>query len=1001
MKVVITLGLSFVALPAVAVSLQLLSQTDSTFTPPITGGGYSSQPIISTDGRYVLFASTANNLALTTNNLPIQTQIPICLNVYLRDRASNTTALVSLNLAGTGGVDRDALPAGISTNGQFALFESAADNLVAGDTNNASDVFVRDLVNGTTILVSANTNGVGGNGDSFSSVMTPDGRYVVFTSASSNLVASDTNGISDVFVRDLQGGTTRSVSIGAKSTGSTTLVSLSDAPAITPDGRYVAFYSSATNLVPGVAVAGEVYVRDLLAGKTIWASTNARSLFKSLTGKTNVVSCNLSISDDGNYVAFESCTNPPTVSSVHGIVLRYSLTTGLTDLVHTNAYVPLAGYEKIQNVDMTSDGRFIALVANVAGTAGANTAIYLWDAQTGTNILVSANTNNALPTAAFCDSPSISSNGQYVAFLSSASDLTTNVLAGAYHLYLRNMSAGTTSLLDADTNGAGAGVDSTMVPVSSADGQSTAFESIQGNLVMNDYNHDYDVFLFNANTGTIELISIRHPQLPSLTPNGYSTFSAQPVSQNGRYLAFASDADDVVAGDTNQLRDVFERDLFTGTNILVSVGGGGVGGTGMSFDPAISDDGRYVAFTSAATNFFTGDNNNSLDVFVRDLQTQTTFLISTNSTGAGGANKDSYTPAISSDGRFILFVSKASNLAAGSFSGTDNLFLRDRQAGKTYALTTTGWLCAAMTRDGHFIAFTDTAGSTSGKIYLWDAQLASRVATNSTLSGILNVAISPDGNRIAYFAGSGTPSLSVWDRAANLVSAIASGFSGIHAGLKFSANARFLTCALSATANGTNQVQLYDLQNLTSILVSHDASSSTAANGSSDSPDVSADGRFVVYRSAASNIVAGETNGVPDIFLFDSTTGTNIILSPGGFGAVAANNRSLTPVFSGDGHTLVFRSWGSDLATSDYNQSSDLFAFAFLYAAITANNGGGPTISWPASSGQTYNVEYKDDLKDAKWQPVSSSVTIIGNRGCLTDPALSSGYRFYRVVAGN
>jgi hypothetical protein len=990
MKAILALGIFSAALPAIAVSLQLLSQTDSSFAPPFGGGGDSTQPIISQDGRFVLFTSTANNLALTTNNTPFRAPLAACWNVYLRDRTSNTTALVSVNLTGIGGAGRDALPAGISTNGQFALFESAADNLIASDTNNASDVFVRDLVNGTTILVSVNTNGVGGTGDSYSSVITPDGRYVAFTSGASDLVAGDTNGIPDVFVRDLQSGTTRRVSVGAKSTGSTVLPSISDAPAITPDGRYVAFYSSATNLVTGVKVAGEVYVRDLVGGNTVWASTAARSLFQSVAGTTNATSCNPIISGDGNFVAFETYS-----TSARGILLRYSQQTGLTDLIHTN---PVVTASTANLLDMTPDGRFISFAANATGTS---TAIYLWDAQAGTNLLVSANTNNMLSAVASCSSPVVSSNGQFVAFLSSASDLTTNTSAAGYHLYLRDVSAGMTCLLDADTNGAGSGLDSTTVPVASEDGQFIAFESIQGNLVTNDCNHDFDVFLRSVSTGTTELISARHPLLASVTANGFSTFSAQPVSQDGHYLAFASEGDNLVAGDTNQSRDVFVRDLFTGTNILVSSGSGGAGGTGISFDPVISGNGGYVAFTSAATNFITGDTNNSLDVFVRDLQTQTIYLVSANTAGTGEGNKDSYSPTISSDGRYVLFVSKASNLAAGSFSGTENLFLRDRQAGTTYALTTAGLSGASMVRDGRFIAFNDTAGASSGKIYLWNTSLASKVATNSTLFGILNMAISPDGNRIAYFAGSGTTSLSVWDRAANQVSVITSGFTGIHTGLKFSADARFLTYASSASANGTTQVRLYDLLAQTNILVSHDASSTNAANGSSDSPDVSADGRFVVYRSAASNLVAGDTNGVPDVFLFDAATGTNIILSPGGFGAVAANNRSLAPVFSGDGRTLVFRSWGSDLTTGDYNQSGDLFAFAFLYAAITATNGVSPTISWPVSSGQTYSVEYKDDLNDANWHPVSGSVTIIGNQGYLTDTPLTSEHRFYRVVSGN
>jgi dipeptidyl aminopeptidase/acylaminoacyl peptidase len=348
-----------------------------------------------------------------------------------------------------------------------------------------------------------------------------------------------------------------------------------------------------------------------------------------------------------------------------------------------------------------------------------------------------------------------------------------------------------------------------------------------------------------------------------------------------------------------------------------------------------------------------------------------------------------------------MFVSKASNLAAGSFSGTDNLFVRDRQTGTNYALTTTGWACASMTSDGHFIAFTDTAGSTSGKIYVWDTSLASRVATNSTVAGISKVSISPDGNRIANFAGSGTPALQVWDRAANLISTIASGFPAGHSGLKFSADSQALVYASSLSAAGTNQIYLYNIPAQANLLVSYDTSSTNLANGSSDSPDISADGRFVIYRSAAGNIVAGDTNGVPDVFLFDVTTGANSILSAGSFGNVAADNRTLAPVFSGDGHTLVFRSWGTDLVAGDFNQSGDLFAFAFLYAAVTATNGAGPTINWPVSPDQTYSVEYKDNLGDANWLPISSPVTILGNRGYLTDTTLTSGHRFYRVVSGN
>jgi len=362
---------------AAAPALQLVSQFHPSFAPPAGGNGDSGLPIVSADGRYVLFASTANNLTLTNNNNSV---LPQRRNVFLRDRASGTTTLVSANLAGTGGGNGDSLPMGISTNGQFALFESAAGDLVANDANNAGDVFVRDVVNGTTTLVSVSTNGAGGNGVSRSSVMTPDGRYVAFVSAASNLVGGDTNGIPDVFVRDLQAGTTTLASVGATSTNSSSpLLGSSESPEITPDGRFVIFYSIATNLVPGLTSAGEVYVWDVIGGTTAWASASARLLFELLLGTTNVISYNVCLSANGQYAAFEVSSNGPVGTATRGMVLRYNLASGLTDVVDMNANVPYLSFDTLHTLAMTPDGRFIAFVGNDNGTSGATTAIYLWD----------------------------------------------------------------------------------------------------------------------------------------------------------------------------------------------------------------------------------------------------------------------------------------------------------------------------------------------------------------------------------------------------------------------------------------------------------------------------------------------------------------------------------------------------------------------------------------------------------------------------------------------
>ena len=220
--------------------------------------------------------------------------------------------------------------------------------------------------------------------------------------------------------------------------------------------------------------------------------------------------------------------------------------------------------------------------------------------------------------------------------------------------------------------------------------------------------------------------------------------------------------------------------------------------------------------------------------------------------------------------------------------------------------------------------------------------------------------------------------------------------SGSRAGLRFSGDSRLLTYA--GLLSNTNQVYLYDFQSGSNFVVSQ---SLAGPNGLSDSPAISADGRFVAYRSFATNIVSvADGNGVPDLFLYDGMLSGSSLLSTSRVNPAAADNRSLAPVFSGDGRTLVFQSAATDLVAQDFNHGSDVFALAFLYATIDpATSGHGPTLSWPARPGETYQVQFKDTLSDSVWQDVSGVVTTSGNLAQLTDLARSSAQRFYRVVA--
>ena len=366
--------------------IQLLSPRNSAVAPPASADGDSGVPILSPDGRFVLFASSADDLLVMTNGARMATLIPPSLNVFLRDRTNGNTTLVSINLTGTNGGNGDSLPAGLTADGRYVLFESSASDLVAGDTNGASDVFMRDMVTGTTIPVSVSTNGDLGDGASRNAVMTPDGRYVAFVSAADNLVPGDTNGIADVFLRDVQLGTTVLVSAGASPgrIGTAYLVA-SGAPTVTPDGRYVAFYSTATNLVTGVTSAGEIYVRDVLAATTVWASAYARTALQVMF-PTNAASFGHSISADGQFVTFEAMGIrvptgspwPPTTSGGRGVILRYNVSSGLTDTLSTNAAVIDGGTDDARNPVITPDGRFVAFVANANGVTAANTCVLVW-----------------------------------------------------------------------------------------------------------------------------------------------------------------------------------------------------------------------------------------------------------------------------------------------------------------------------------------------------------------------------------------------------------------------------------------------------------------------------------------------------------------------------------------------------------------------------------------------------------------------------------------------
>lgn len=998
-----TVFLILLAAVKIAAAGSLILPDSIVNTPPMVapagGSGDSMSPIITPDGRYVLFASSADNLVLNSSANPMPATMPPVMNIFLRDRVNQTTTLVSVSLGGTGTGNGDSVPAGISTNGQFVLFESAANNLIAGDTNGANKIFVRDLMANVTTLVSISTNGGAANGTSRSSVMTPDGRYVAFVSAASNLTPGATNGIPNVFVRDLQAGTTTLASPGAMPFSS---ASSSELPLITPDGRYVAFYSTATNLVAGVTNSGEIYVRDLTQGTTTWASTNSHSILQSL-GTNCAFSCNQAISDNGQLITYEAC--PP---SGPGAALQYNLATGLTEIVNTNVAGILSGLElNERNLSMTPDGRFVAFVPYIHGV---NTGLAVWDGQSNSTSIASLDINQTGVTNSIFDWPAVTPDARFVAFVSDATNLIASPVAVGFHLYVRDMEAGTNVLVDADTNGVGSMSNLMTFPRMSDDGSVVAFDGLDGSLVANDNNHAYDVFARNLATSFTELISARLAGLQSATPNGSCFISSSSVSSNGQYVAFSSDADNLARGDTNGLRDVFVHDAVSGTNILVSVNTNGVPGNGLSTDPAISGDGQYVVFTSGSSDLVPNVTNDVTEIFLRDLQAGATSLVSVNTNGGPGDDA-SYSPAISRDGRYVLFFSDADNLVPGSIGNSDgNLFWRDLQSGTNRAITsfagstTYDIINAAMTTDGRRVAF-DTLtenDNVTATFYVWDAASNEIIYTSAPSPFMYNPAISPDGNRAVFYM---TNQVVLVNLTNNTQVTVPNGIS--KGSCQFSADSQSV-----AFVAGTNQIYLYNFPAASNLLVS------AGASGRCDSPTISADGRFIAYRSYANNLTTNDTNGVPNIFLYDLLSGTTTLVTASPIGDTAANSRSSNPVFSGDGQTLVWQSWANNLVGQDFNQWCNIYALQAFATNSTAGPGqpfaisgfgvsslaglgssaGAETLIWPATAQATYQAQFTTNLNNPQWQPLPNAVEIIGTEGYLLDPSTNSSQKFYRVV---
>ncbi len=390
--------------------------------------------------------------------------------------------------------------------------------------------------------------------------------------------------------------------------------------------------------------------------------------------------------------------------------------------------------------------------------------------------------------------------------------------------------AGVTTLVGAG-NGAATAVSL------SRDGQLVAFASEADDLLVGDQNGVSDIFIYSRSTGQINRASLSDDGAegngPSFTP---------ALSADGRYVAFASDADNLVLDDKNGQRDIFVRDLVSGLTERVSVDSTGKEANGPSFHPAISADGRYVVFESDASNLVSGDNNGQRDIFIRDRHTEVTTRISVSGSGVE-ANRDSFLPAISGDGRYIVYESLATNLVENDTNNASDIFLHDRRDGSVRRVS---------------VSATGAEGDGPSSL----------------------AAISLDGTVVGFRS--------------------------------------FATNLVADDGNNSWDVFVYDriLDRLEIVSRSSrgDQGNPLLANPTLDParPALSLDGRLVAFQSDATNLVLDDSNGVADIFVRDRQTGVTERVSLSSVG-VEADAHAHQPSISGDGRYVAFLSAATTL----------------------------------------------------------------------------------------
>lgn len=762
------------------------------------------------DGRYVSIASGVTGTPDENFH-----------DIYIYDRNAKTLEKPDLRLSQSfaNGSNFDPI---LNSDGRFMAFVSDDTGLIGGDTNNAADVFIYDRDSHSVARVSQTKNGTQANGASSSPALNSDSRFIAFSSDASNLVSGDNNALSDIFVVDRSTGAIERISLASDLTDAN---GGSFSPSISGDGRFVAFESEANNLdasplqhrTPPGPAHRQVYVFDRVtrttksisdfnqpstlqvSNSTVVFNTGDETVSGNVATKDSLYAGNLVGFDLGvktaslgnNVLASASAAGTPKNSDIieRTLALNLGKFSSLGQL--PPGYPLLQGNPAIDSASPASDGSldqwnrlrvrsdigaleavsaivkgavFADLNANSTNDANEQglpeltvfvdsnaDGVLQSDEQSVKTALGDANVADGREQGSYVldnlapgkqnirvlvpnewqasaepiqrvglgtvqgngpsTQASTSSSGRIVAFVSTASNLVSGddanpsifvfdrgqqsivrvpiggtnlsvlglvgqeeqyvLLRNGDLLYLFDRRTSSLEPISVSNTGELANAHSDSAAASS-DGEWIAFSSFANNIVPNDTDNFADVFLYNRTTRSVESISI--------AANGVqgNNDSEEPrISSDGRFVAFVSDASNLVANDRNGLGDAFLYDRVTRSIQRVNVSNSGAESNGFTFPPAISGDGRYVAFQSLASNLAVSDTNRNSDLFVYDRTTKTTERLSISFPAGSRTN---VSPSLSEDGQYVVFDSLNSVLNPSDPSTTKSIFVFDRFA---------------------------------------------------------------------------------------------------------------------------------------------------------------------------------------------------------------------------------------------------------------------------------------------------------------------------------